>query len=97
MKDVSIDKANVLPSTTFSVEPNRIAMRELSKSAYYLYMFFMQNQDCYNFTLCRTHVLNVTGLSKSAYHVAKQELIDKRYLIECDDGYEFHESPLTNA
>ena len=95
MKEVSIDKSNAQPFSTFSIEHNRIAMRELSKSAYCLYMYFLQNQDCYNFILRRTHVLDTTGLSKSAYHLAKQELVNKKYLIDCTDGYEFHERPLT--
>lgn len=96
MKEVSIDKTNVQPFCTFSIEHNRIAMRDLTKSAYYLYMYFLQNQDCYTFVLRRSHVMSVTGLSKSSYYLALQELIDKGYVIDCADGYEFHEKPLTN-
>lgn len=95
-KEVSIDKTNAQPFYMCSIEHNRAAMRNLTKSGYYLYTYFMQNQDCYTFALRRAHVLAVTGLSKDSYYLARQELIDKGYLIECADGYEFHESPLTN-
>lgn len=92
-KEVSIDKTNDQPYYIASIEHNRNAMRNLTKSAYYLYTYFMQNQDGYNFILRRTHVMNVTGLSKSSYYLALQELIDKHYIIDCEDGYEFHEQP----
>ena len=92
-KEVSIDKTNDQPYCMFSIEHNRNAMRNLTKSAYYLYTYFMQNQDGYNFILRRSHAMNITGLSKSSYYLALQELIDKHYIIDTDDGYEFYERP----
>lgn len=68
-------------------------MRSLTKSGYYLYTYLVQNQDGYTFTLRRKHVMDVTGLSKTSYYEAFQELIDKHYIIDCEDGYEFHECP----
>ena len=96
MKEISIDKANENPYCTFCIKHNRNAMRNLSKSAYYLYVYLIQNQDGYSFTLRRSHVMNITGLSKSSYYLALQELIDQRYIIKSKDGYEFHECPLDN-
>ena len=61
--------------------------------AYCLYMYFMQNQDGFTLKLRRTHAMNVTNLSKSSYHRAMAELIEKGYLIDCGDGYEFYEEP----
>lgn len=69
------------------------AMKSLTKSAFYLYTYFMQNDDCIVLTLRRTHVMDITGLSKSSYYLALQELIDKKYVVKCADGYEFHECP----
>ncbi len=92
-KEISIDKTNAQPFYICSIEHNRNAMRSLTKSAYYLYTYFMQNQDGYTFTLRRSHVMSVTGLSKSSYYLALQELIDKHYIIASPEGYEFYECP----
>lgn len=92
-KEISIDKTNVQPFCMYSIEHNREAMLKLTKSGYYLYTYLLQNQDGYNFILHRSHVMKITGLSKSSYYLALQELIDKGYIIDCPDGYEFHEAP----
>ena len=93
-KEVSIDKAKGKVFCTYTLEHNRNAMLKLSKSAYYLYTYFVQNQDGYSFDLRRTHVMKVTGLSKSAYYRAMDELIELGYVTENDYGYEFHEKPI---
>ncbi len=72
------------------------AMASLSRSAFYLYSYFLQNDDGWVGVLRRTHVMNVTGLSKSAYYRALDELIEKGYLVDTDDGYEFYENPADN-
>ena len=92
-KEVSIDKTNDQPFCMYSIQHNREAMRSLTKSAYYLYTYFVQNQDGYTFTLRRTHAMNITGLSKTSYYEALQELIDKHYIIASPEGYEFYECP----
>jgi hypothetical protein len=38
--------------------------------------------------------MKITGLSKTSYYEAMEELIDKGYLTICPDGYEFHECPI---
>ena len=93
-KEVSIDKVKSQIFCMYSLEHNRNAMRTLTKSAYYLYTYFVQNQDGYSFTLRRKHVMDITGLSKTSYYEALQELIDKHYITDCGDGYEFHECPI---
>ena len=93
-KTVSIDKVKSQIFCMYSLEHNRNAMRTLTKSAYYLYTYFVQNQDCFVLDLRRTHVMKITGLSKTSYYEAMEELIDKGYLTTCSDGYEFHECPI---
>ena len=72
------------------------AMVSLSRSAFYLYSYFLQNDDGWVGTLRRAHVMKITGLSKSAYYRAMDELIDKGYLVDTNDGYEFYENPDDN-
>lgn len=93
-KEIDVCKSNDPPYYTSCVTHNRNAMRNLTKSAYYLYTYLMQNQDGYNLTLRRTHAMHITGLSKSSYYLALQELIDKSYIIDNDGNYEFHECPV---
>lgn len=95
-KEVSIDKTNDQPFCMYSIQHNREAMRSLSKSAYYLYTYFVQNQDGYTFTLRRTHAMKITGLSQSAYYRSLEELMKKGYIINTDDGYEFYECSQNN-
>ena len=59
-------------------------------------MYFMQNQDGFTLKLRRTHAMDITNLSKSSYHRAIAELIERGYLIDCGDGYEFYEDPADN-
>ena len=92
-KEMSIDKTNEQPFCVYSLKHNRDAMQSLTKSAYYLYTYLVQNQDGYTFTLRRKHVMDITGLSKTSYYEALQELIDKHYIIESSEGYEFYECP----
>jgi hypothetical protein len=63
----------------------------LTRAGFMLYMYFMQNDDGYVITLRRTHVMNVTGLSKTSYYEAMADLIQNGYLVDAGDGYEFYE------
>lgn len=67
------------------------AMQELSRSGFYLYTYFMQNEDGYVGILRRKHAMKITGLSKSSFYNALAELIEHGYLIDTEDGYEFYE------
>ena len=97
--EVSINKTESNQSDPYSIiniAANRVALETLTKSAYCLYMYFMQNQDGFTLKLRRSHAMNITNLSKSSYHRAMAELIEKGYLIDCGDGYEFYECPDDN-
>lgn len=97
--EVSINKTKFNQSDPYSIiniAANRGALETLTRSAYCLYMYFMQNQDGFTLKLRRTHAMNITNLSKSSYHRAMAELIEKGYLIDCGDGYEFYECPDDN-
>lgn len=74
-----------------SVEATKEAMRVLTKPGFYLYMYFLQNQDKYNFILRRTNALQETTLSKTSYYAAIADLIEYGYLAETEDGYTFYE------
>lgn len=96
MMEVSINKAESNQSNPYciiNIAANRAALETLSKSAYSLYMYFMQNQDGFTLKLHRSHAISIANISKSAYHTAMAELIEKGYLIDCGDGYEFYEEP----
>ena len=85
------DQSN--PYCIVNIAANRGALETLTKSAYCLYMYFMQNQDGFTLKLRRNHAMSVANLSKSSYHRAMAELIEKGYIIDCGDGYEFYEEP----
>jgi hypothetical protein len=93
-KEISIDKVKGQLFCMYSLEHNRNAMRKLTKSAYYLYTYFVQNQDGFVLNLYRTHAMKITGLSKTAYYRAFDELVEHGYITENEDGYEFHEKPI---
>ena len=97
--EVSINKTESDQSNPYcivNIAANREALKTLTKSAYCLYMYFVQNQPGFTLTLRRTHAMDITNLSKSSYHRAIAELIERGYLIDCGDGYEFYEDPADN-
>ena len=97
--EVSINKTESDQSNPYcivNIAANREALKTLTKSAYCLYMYFVQNQPGFTLTLRRTHAMDITNLSKSSYHRAMSELIERGYLIDCGDGYEFYEDPADN-
>ena len=96
-KEVSINKTisdKDHPYYIVNKSANRLAMKELTKSGFYLYTYFLQNDNGYVGVLRRTHVMKVTGLSKSSYYDALAELIKYGYLVDAEDGYEFYEEPI---
>ena len=93
-KEFSINKAPSDKSNPYYIvnkDSNRQAMKELSRSGFYLYTYFVQNEDGFVGVLRRTHVMRITGLSKSSFYNAMAELIEHGYLIDTGDGYEFYE------
>ena len=97
--EVTINKAQAdqdNPYFIVNLAANQEALKTLSKSAYSLYMYFMQNRDGFTLKLHRSHAISTARISKSAYHRAMAELIERGYLIDCGDGYEFYEDPADN-
>ena len=97
--EVSINKTESDQSNPYcivNIAANRGALKTLTKSAYCRYMYFVQNQPGFTLNLRRTHAMDITNLSKSSYHRAMAELIERGYLIDCGDGYEFYEDPADN-
>lgn len=70
------------------------AARELSGSAFKLYLYLAGNKDGYDLALSQKAVENMIGLSKNTYHQAVKELEAKSYL-SCVKGnvYVFSTSP----
>ena len=94
--EVTINKAQAdqdNPYFIVNLAANQEALKTLSKSAYSLYMYFMQNRDGFTLKLHRSYAISIAHISKSAYHTAMAELIEKGYLIDCGDGYECYEEP----
>ena len=70
------------------------AARELSGSAFKLYLYLAGNKDGYVLALSQKVVEDMIGLSKNTYHQAVKELEAKGYL-SCLKGnvYSFSTSP----
>lgn len=70
------------------------AARELTGSAFKLYLYLAGNKDGYDLALSQKAVENATGLSKNTYHQAVKELSEKGYL-SCMKGnvYAFSTTP----
>ena len=58
-----------------------LAMKNLSKSGFELYMYIASNQEDYKFGLGFQPVYNATGMSAKSYQRATQELKEKGYLV----------------
>lgn len=72
------------------------AMRDLKPNTFKLWLYFAKNQNKYTFWLSAVDVHNFTGMSRSTYHRAFDELVDKFYLIRDPEDtrhYDFYERP----
>lgn len=79
-----------------NIRAMNFAMRDLKSNTYKLWCYLAQNQNNYEFWLSQVDVNKVAGISKSTYHRAFEELVNKKYLIpENSNGrfYEFYEVP----
>lgn len=75
---------------------NNRAMRELSGIAYKLYIYLSQIGNKQTAFISGSDFLKQTGISTRSYAPAKQELIQKRYLILREDGdFDFYNYPYT--
>lgn len=76
------------------IEEIREAAKELSPSALKLYLYFVENEDEWEFALSPKDFQNAYDLAESTYRKAKQELIDKGYIEEHGKNhFDFYSSP----
>lgn len=61
------------------------AMRDLTPTAFALYMYCISNQENYTFGLSKQDVMSITGIKERSYTTAVQLLIDKEYLVYTGD------------
>ena len=89
------DKKNLY--TIINLSSLNSASRDLQGlGSFKLYIYFMRNQDNYTFALSSADFMEWSGLSKSAYTTAFNELVSKGYLVQQKDSknrYNFYDSP----
>lgn len=69
--------------------------KDLKAGAFKLWIYFSKNQDNYTFALSPTHIQESFGMNKKQYDNARQELIEKGYLVrERGNYYIFRETPI---
>lgn len=72
----------------------REAAINLTPSALKLYLYFAENEDEWQFNLSPKNFQKVYGVAESTYRKAKQELVDKGYIVEKEHNhFEFYTSP----
>ena len=72
------------------------AMKELSGSAFKLWVYLGKNQDNYTFALSRVDAMNWCGFSRNTFTNAFAELEKEGYLVQDKNKkyhYDFYESP----
>lgn len=80
---------------TLDLEANTKAMKELSFSAYMLYIYFCINADKYEFWLSKALTCEKTDMSKNTYYSAFNELKSKGYLVpnKSKTFFDFYDTP----
>ena len=79
---------------TMDIYKNNFAMQRLSGSAYKMYVYLSEHLDGETFLISAALFSEVTGVSSRSYQIAKQELLDKRYLVQREDGnFDFYNHP----
>ena len=66
-------------------------MRTLSHSALKLYLYLALNSNGFEFWLSKTHLMSVTGLSRSTYFRVFNELESKGYIRKKENKYIFRD------
>ena len=95
-KIVKINKPQYTDSfLTIGIDEWQAAFQELRQpSAFALYLYLAGNRDGFSLELSQEATKNSLGISKSTYHRAIDELIDKGYLTEVSGNvFSFHTSP----
>ena len=67
-----------------------------SLGGFKLFIYLAKNQDNYNFALSSSDFQEWSGLSRSAYTTAFNELVEHGYLVSENNNniYEFYEKPV---
>lgn len=80
---------------TINIDSLYLAMGDLNGSAFKMWCYMAKNRDDFGFYLSQEDVVGNWGVcSKSTYHRAIKELIEKGYLQEkTNNHYIFHEKP----
>lgn len=79
---------------TLDIRKSYAAMRNLSGVAYKMYIYLCQNKNNSTILLSGSKFSKISGASARSYVLAKQELVEKRYLMLREDGdYDFYNSP----
>lgn len=81
-------------------QANMAAMRNLSYSAYELYMYINLNADGYGMYLSRVLLEANSGMPKNTYVRAFNELVKEGYLVrheKHDSLYDFYEVPIEHS
>lgn len=76
------------------IEEIRNAAKNLTPSAFKLYLYFAENADDWKFSLSFNDFNQAYGVAESTYRKAKQELIDKGYIVEREhNNFDFYTDP----
>ena len=79
------------------IEEIRTAAIKLTPSAFKLYLYFVENEANWSFFLSPKDFYQAYGVAESTYRKAKQELVDKGYIIEGDKNhFDFYSTPQDN-
>ena len=81
--------------TKIRIQSMNYAMENLSATTYKVWCYLAQNRNKYSMWLSPVDVCDITHISKSTYHRAFKELVDKSYLVRSEkkNKYDFFESP----
>lgn len=84
------------PYYVYNEEAMRAAMQNLKNDQFKLWCYLAHQPEGSSFALGQKPCENV-GIKKDAYYKAKQELIDKGYIVEREGKYYFIEKPGLSA
>lgn len=79
------------------IDEIREASINLTPSAFKLYLYFVENENEWQFFLSPKDFQKAYGVAESTFRNAKRELIEKKYIIEGDKNhFDFYSTPQVN-